>query len=104
MDKKLKNVILNKQGKLLYTTLSEECAELTQACSKTIRKQFFDEKLDKHPDVLDNFLEEICDVEINLELIRDQLANDTSFTRDEIEKMITDWHNKKIEKISKIFL
>ena len=32
-NEKLYQNILEKQGDLLYTTLSEECAELIQACS-----------------------------------------------------------------------
>ena len=36
----LYNNIIKKQGDLLYTTLAEECSELSQACCKINRKKF----------------------------------------------------------------
>jgi NTP pyrophosphatase (non-canonical NTP hydrolase) len=101
ISKELKESIIKQQGDLLYTTLSEECSEVIQACSKIKRKQYYNEDFD-----IDNLLEEICDLEINLELIKEQLANEKSLnlTRKDIDKKIENWHNKKIEKISNIFL
>ena len=59
-DKKLYKTIVEKQGNLLYTTLSEECAELIQACSKIQRKKFFNKDFSED---VDNLLEEILGFE-----------------------------------------
>ena len=67
-NEKLYQNILEKQGDLLYTTLSEECAELIQACSKIKRHKYFKEGFE-----IDNLLEEINDVELNMELIKEAL-------------------------------
>jgi hypothetical protein len=101
IDEELKNTIINQQGDLLYTTLSEECSEVIQACSKIQRAKFYDKEFD-----VSNLLEEICDLEINLELIKEQLVNEKSLnlTREDIDNELENWHNKKIEKISKVFL
>ena len=85
MDKKLKDEIIKQQGELLYTTLGEECSEVIQACSKIIRKKFYKEKFD-----VDNLLEEICDLEINLELIKEQLSKEKclNLSKEEIDRRI----------------
>ena len=101
IDEKLKKAILEKQGNLLYTTLAEECSEIIQACSKIVRKKYYNQDFD-----IDNLLEEICDVELNLELIKDQLAREKSLnlSRQDIDKKIENWMKIKNEKVSKIFL
>ena len=101
MSNELKNAIINQQGELLYTTLSEECAELSQASSKIIRQKFYNKKFD-----VDNFLEEICDVEINIELIKEQLTKEEliDISMEEINEKIEKWKEEKIKKITKIFL
>ena len=103
MSEKLYNAILEQQGDLLYTTLSEECSELIQACSKIQRKKYYN--ADINP-CLDNLFEEICDVELNLELIKRQilLEKDVNLTRQDIDFKIKQWERIKNEKISKIFL
>ena len=98
---KLYNKILEKQGDLLYTTLSEECAELIQACSKIQRKKYYGEGFE-----INNLLEEINDVELNIELIKKQLIREPSLniTEDEINEQLQKWDEKKIQKLTKIFL
>lgn len=98
---KLYNKILEKQGTLLYTTLSEECAELIQACSKIQRKKYYGEGFE-----IDNLLEEINDVELNIELIKKQLTREPSLniTKEDIDKKLKEWEKKKTEKLKKIFL
>ena len=99
--KKLYNKILEKQGTLLYTTLSEECAELIQACSKIQRKKYYGEGFE-----IDNLLEEINDVELNIRLIKKQLTREPSLniTEEEINNKLKEWKKKKTEKLKKIFL
>lgn len=101
INDELKNAIIKQQGELLYTTLSEECCELAQASSKILRKKFYDKEFD-----IDNLLEEICDVEINIELIKEQLTKERliHISKAEIEQKIEEWKKNKIEKITKIFL
>ena len=98
---KLYNKILEKQGTLLYTTLSEECAELIQACSKIQRKKYYGEGFE-----IDNLLEEINDVELNIELIKKQLIREPSLniTEDKINEKLKNWEDLKIKKLKKIFL
>ena len=100
-NEKLYQNILEKQGDLLYTTLSEECAELIQACSKIKRHKYFKEGFE-----IDNLLEEISDVELNIELIKEQLIREPSLniTREEINEKLMNWKNLKIKKLEKIFL
>ena len=102
-DEKLYNTIVEKQGNLLYMTLSEECAELIQACSKIQRKKFFNKDFSEE---VDNLLEEIHDVEMNLFVIKEQLVREPSLnlTREDIESRLQEWHNLKIKKLEKIFL
>ena len=101
MDKELKDEIIKQQGELLYTTLGEECSEVIQACSKIIRKKFYKEKFD-----IDNLLEEICDLEINLELIKEQLSREKclNLSKEEIDKRIENWHKLKDTKLKNVFL
>ena len=101
MEDKLKKAIVNQQGDLLYTTLAEECSELAQASSKIVRKKFYNQSFD-----IDNLLEEIYDVEMNIELIKEQLINEKliNVSMEEINEKLKEWERKKIEKISKIFL
>lgn len=98
---KLYNKILEKQGTLLYTTLSEECAELIQACSKIQRKKYYGEGFE-----IDNLLEEINDVELNIELIKKQLIREPSLniTKEDIDKKLKEWKDLKIQKLKKVFL
>lgn len=100
-NSKLDNEILEKQGNLLYTTLSEECAELIQACSKIQRKKYYGEGFK-----IDNLLEEIYDVELNIRLIKEQLIREPSLniTEEEINNKLKEWEKKKTEKLKKIFL
>lgn len=103
MNKELKNVILEQQGELLYTTFSEECAEVIQALSKIQRKKFYN----KIPmEEVDNLLEEINDVLINIDLIKEQLCREKSLnlTMKDIDKTLKKWYDKKEEKLRKIFL
>lgn len=97
---KLYNKILEKQGTLLYTTLSEECAELIQACSKIQRKKYYGEGFE-----IDNLLEEINDVELNIRLIKKQLTREPSLniTEEEINNKLKEWEKKKTEKLKKFF-
>lgn len=101
VNEELKKSIIEKQGELLYTTLSEECSEIIQACSKIIRAKYYNKDFD-----VDNLLEEICDVELNLELIKEQLSKEKTLnlSRKDIDKKIEIWLNIKQEKLSKIFL
>lgn len=103
MEKNLNlyNTILEKQGNLLYTTLSEECSELIQACSKIQRKKYFNEDFD-----INNLLEEINDVELNILLIKRQLLREPTLkiTEEEIKQRLKEWKEIKIKKLEKIFL
>lgn len=103
MDKELKNAILEQQGELLYSTFSEECAEIIQALSKIQRKKFYNEIPLAE---VDNLLEEINDVLINIDLMKEQLCREKSLnlTMEDIDKRIEKWNNKKEEKLRKIFL
>lgn len=103
MDKELKNAILEQQGELLYSTFSEECAEIIQALSKIQRKKFYNEVPLAE---VDNLLEEINDVLINIDLMKEQLCREKSLnlTMEDIDKRIEKWNNKKEEKLRKIFL
>ena len=98
---KLYDKILEKQGNLLYTTLSEECAELIQACSKIQRKKYYGEGFE-----IDNLLEEINDVELNIELIKKQLIREPSLniTKEDIDKKLKEWKDLKIQKLKNVFL
>lgn len=98
---KLYQNILEKQGNLLYTTLSEECAELIQACSKIQRKKYYGEGFK-----IDNLLEEIYDVELNIRLLKEQLIREPSLniTEEEINNKLKEWEKKKTEKLKKVFL
>lgn len=98
----LKEAILDKQGDLLYTTLSEECSELIKACSKIIRKKFYNEPLTEKD--FNNFFEEIGDVELNLECIKDQIARECSISRDSVDLEVWSWQEGKNKKLSDIFL
>ena len=100
-NSKLDNKILEKQGDLLYTTLSEECAELIQACSKIQRKKYYGEGFK-----IDNLLEEIYDVELNIRLLKEQLIREPSLniTEEEINNKLKEWEKKKTEKLKKVFL
>lgn len=100
LDKDLSNAILNKQGELLFTTLAEECTELAQACCKINRQKFY--KKD-YINVLDNFFEELCDLKINLDLIKQQIMKETGISSEEYEKNIEIWKEIKQEKLKKIF-
>lgn len=103
MNEKLYNKILEKQGDLLYTTLSEECAELIQACSKIKRKKYLGENFEKE---VDNLLEEIHDVELNITLMKKQLTRepDLNLSQQDIDGQLKKWHFKKRQKLEKIFL
>lgn len=103
LDENLCNAIIEQQGNLLYTTLSEECSEVIQACSKITRKKFYNEEFD-----IDNLLEEIGDLEINLYLIKKQLSKEPTlkdkWSEEKINQEIENWQQKKFEKLNKIFL
>ena len=100
-NSKLYNEILEKQGDLLYTTLSEECAELIQACSKIQRKKYYGEGFE-----INNLLEEINDVELNIRLIKKQLTREPSLniSEDEINEKLKNWEGFKTKKLERIFL
>lgn len=100
LNKELSDKIIETQGDLLFTTLSEECCELAQACSKISRCKFY--KKD-YLNVLDNFFEELCDLEINLELIKKQVIKDTKMTEKEYNTYINTWKDIKQQKLKKIF-
>lgn len=101
IDKELKNAIVEKQGNLLYTTLAEECTELAQACCKINRQKFYNKNIVKE---LDNFFEEICDVQLNLELIKEQVIKETGMSEIEYDQYIRSWNTIKQDKLSSIFL
>lgn len=106
MNKELKDTIIKKQGDLLYTTLSEECAELIQACSKIIRCKYTDKN---NIELFNNICEEINDVEMNLELIKvqifiDYLAYGYDIDKNTVSDKIKEWNRIKTEKLNKIFL
>lgn len=101
INKDLENAIVEKQGDLLYTTLAEECTELTQACCKINRKKFLKEDFSKS---LENFFEEICDVQINLQCIKQQIMKETGMTETEYNQYINTWTHLKEDKLMKIFI
>ena len=103
MKDDLKKAIIDKQGDMLYITLSEECAEVIQACTKIQRAKYHGKDFS---DRVDNLLEEINDVLINIELIKCQLLNEESLnlTEEELNKRLEEWKQKKTEKCIKIFL
>lgn len=101
INKDIENAIVAKQGDLLYTTLAEECTELAQACCKINRKKFLKEDI---LGSLDNFFEEICDLQINLQCIKQQVIKDTGMTEKEYDSFIRDWTKEKEKILTKIFL
>lgn len=106
MDKELKDAIINQQGDLLYITFSEECAEVIQALSKIQRKQYYDDNFLLE---IDHLLEEINDVLMNIELIKEQLCKEypmkeNGLTLKDIDNRLEQWNNTKVEKLRKIFL
>lgn len=101
MDKGLEKKILEKQGDLLYTTLSEECAELIQACSKIVRAKA--KNIEMSDELLDNLTEEIGDVELNLELIKKQIVKDFDKSEKELKEEIRLSKNTKNWKLANVF-
>ena len=101
ISKKLENSIVAKQGDLLYTTLAEECTELAQACCKINRKKFLKQDFYK---ILENFFEEICDIKINLQCIKQQIMKETGMTETEYEQYIDTWTRLKENKLTNIFI
>ena len=101
VNKELEDAIVEKQGDLLYTTLAEECTELAQVCCKINRKKFL--KQDFTED-LENFFEEICDVQINLQFIKQQVLKETGMTDVEYEQFIKSWTKLKEDKLTDIFV
>lgn len=97
----LYNNMIKKEGDLLYTTLAEECSELSQACCKINRKRFFNKDL-KVED-FENLFEEISDVELNLKLIKMQIAKELDYSYKEIDSFISSWKDKKYLKLKEIF-
>ena len=97
----LYNNIIKKQGDLLYTTLAEECSELSQACCKINRKKFFSKELNVED--FENLFEEISDVELNLKLIKMQIAQELDYSDKEIESFVSSWGDKKHLKLKEIF-
>lgn len=101
IDKKLEDKIVVKQGDLLYTTLAEECNELAQACCKINRRKFFNKDFS---DVLENFFEEICDVQINLQCIKQQVIKETGMSEIEYNQYVNSWTELKENKLKNIFM
>lgn len=101
LDKKLIDKIVEKQGDLLYTTLAEECTELAQACCKINRNKFLKKDI---KDNLNNFFEEICDVQINLQAIKQQVLKETGMSSAEYEQYIKTWEYIKKDKLQNIFI
>ena len=97
----LYNNIIKKQGDLLYTTLAEECSELSKACCKINRKKFFNKELNVED--FENLFEEISDVELNLKLIKMQIAQELDYSDKEIESFVSSWGDKKHLKLKEIF-
>lgn len=93
--------MIKEEGNLLYTTLAEECSELSQACCKINRKKFFNKELNVED--FENLFEEISDVELNLKLIKMQIAQELDYSDKEIENFISSWGDKKHLKLKKIF-
>ena len=93
--------MIQKEGNLLYTTLAEECSELAQACCKINRKKFFNKDLTIED--FDNLFEEISDVELNLKLIKMQIANELDCSEEQIEDFVYLWNKKKDLKLQCIF-
>lgn len=100
LDKNLSNEIIKQQGDLLFTTLAEECTELAQACCKINRRKYH--KIN-YTDVLDNFFEEICDVQINLELIKQEVIKELGISETEYNQHINTWTKVKEEKLKNVF-
>lgn len=100
LDENLSKKIIEKQGDLLYTTLAEECTELAQACCKINRNKFLGKDIS---DRLDNFFEEICDLQINLELIKKQVIQETGMSSEEYDQYIKNWKDVKKDKLRNIF-
>lgn len=101
INKNLENAIVAKQGDLLYTTLAEECTELAQACCKINRKKFLKEDFSKS---LENFFEEICDVQINLQCIKQQIMKETGMSEIEYDQYINTWTKFKEDKLMDVFV
>lgn len=106
MDKKLKETMIKEEGELLFTTLAEECCELAQACTKITRARH---KGDKPIDLLRlcNICEEIGDVQMNIELIKEQIAKEYFGEYEDVvdvENLIEEQRNLTEEKLKKIFL
>ena len=101
LDENLSKKIIEKQGDLLYTTLAEECTELAQACCKINRNKFLGKDIS---DRLDNFFEEICYLQINLELIKKQVIQETGMSSEEYDQYIKNWEDVKKDKLRNIFL
>ena len=93
--------MIKEEGNLLYTTLAEECSELSQACCKINRKKFFNKKLNVED--FENLFEEISDVELNLKLIKIQIAQELDYSEKEIESFVSSWGDKKHLKLKEIF-
>lgn len=106
MDRELKDAIINKQGELLYSTFSEECAEVVQALSKIQRKKYYD---DDFTIEIDHLLEEMNDVLINIELMKEQLCREypmksNGISVKDIENRMEQWNEEKMGRLRKIFL
>lgn len=101
LDKKLIDKIVEKQGDLLYTTLAEECTELAQACCKINRNKFLKKDISES---LNNFFEEICDVQINLQAIKQQILKETGMSSVEYDQYIKTWEYIKEDKLQNIFI
>lgn len=106
MDKELKKEILEKQGELLFTTLAEECCELSQACTKITRARYIGEE---PIDILrlTHICEEIGDVQMNIELIKEQIAKEYFGEYENVEyveNVIKEQRALTEEKLKKIFL
>ncbi len=93
--------MIKEEGNLLYTTLAEECSELSQACCKINRKKFFNKELNVED--FENLFEEISDVELNLKLIKIQIAQELDYSEKEIESFVSSWGDKKHLKLKEIF-
>ena len=101
LNKQLSNEIIKQQGELLFTTLAEECTELAQACCKINRRKYHKTN---YLDVLDNFFEEICDIQINLDLIKKEVTKELDISESEYDTYIYKWEKIKEQKLNNIFL
>lgn len=101
LNKQLSDEIIRQQGELLFTTLAEECTELAQACCKINRRKYHKTN---YLDVLDNFFEEICDIQINLDLIKKEVTKELDISESEYNAYIYKWEKIKEEKLNNIFL